>query len=557
MISNCGSRGPAGKSAEGRIRSLEPAIRIEIPPCVSPNSKAARLSGRASRTILLLVLLNLGLVTRAATGQDLVGPYDWSVFRPGANTRYVLRDLTGDGAPDLLYGGPLGSGPVTTPQLSGMTLFPNIGDGRAGDPVFALLPTHLQSTRRGAQTPVVIDLNGDGYEDVVSPTRRDFVSGVNCPCEVVCYFADGMGGYRLESAPHITERTMSGFASSGVADVDGDGDYDLVFSTYDPQGYSLVLINDGAGHMSADPIRLPANAPSFEQIRFADFDGDGYPDLLGVTGGRSAPSVVWMNDRAGHFGPGRFQLPSASRWLAEVLDINGDGHLDMLFGVAWTTAQPRQLEVWINDGTGVFQDESSRIQYSWAVPNGPRHIDVADFDADGDLDLFVHVDTSAGTLLLNDGTGHFTDGSPHIANTAALASARMLDMDRDGDADMLGWVRSGWFANTTRQILAPDPPVGSPLQVEIHAPVGHLVTYAISLIHRDAYLPGLGWFALDPATAIAWPSVAQVPASRIVTSTIPLPNDPSLAGTELYLQAVDVDPSNVARLSNFWTATIR
>ncbi len=491
-----------------------------------------------------------------ATAQDLNGPHDWPAFRAGANAKYVLDDLNRDGAPDLLYGGRLGSGPIITPLRSGMTLFPSLGDGRVGDPIFVLLPTHLQSTRIGAQTPVVIDLDGDGHDDVVSPTTRDILSGVNCPCEVVCYFADGQGGYRVETSPHVTEMTTSGFACSAVADIDRDGDEDLVFSPYVP-GYSMVLVNDGAGHMVSDPLRLPANAPAFAEMRLADLDGDGYEDLVGVTGGQSAPSVVWMNDRAGHFGPGLFQLPPANRWLAEVLDINGDGHLDLLFGVASTTSPPRQLEVWINDGTGVFRDESSRIQYAWAVSSAPRHIDVADFDADGDLDLFVHVDTSTGTLLLNDGTGHFADGSPHIANTAALASARMLDMDRDGDADMLGWVRSGWFANTTRQILAPDPPVGSPLQVEIHAPVGHLVTYAISLIHRDAYLPGLGWFALDPATAIAWPSVAQIPPSRIVTSTIPLPNDPSLAGTELYLQAVDVDPSNVARLSNFWTATIR
>jgi len=140
------------------------------------------------------------------------------------------------------------------------------------------------------------------------------------------------------------------------------------------------------------------------------------------------------------------RLPVAVDYSTDVEfgDVDGDGDLDCL--VANTDGQPNRLM--INDGSGVFSDESafrlpSDSDFSLAAAFG-------DADGDGDLDLFVannfafqlpDCDLISGRnrLYLNNGHGLFFDVTEARLpeSIAASTDAEWVDIDADGDLDLV------------------------------------------------------------------------------------------------------------------------
>ncbi|WAS99105.1 FG-GAP repeat domain-containing protein [Nannocystis punicea] len=115
---------------------------------------------------------------------------------------------------------------------------------------------------------------------------------------------------------------------------------------------------------------------------------------------------------------------------ARAADLDGDGDLDLLLAKEW---QPNALL--LNDGTGRFTDASDRIPQAI---HDHEDIAIADLDGDGDLDLVVaSEDDAAKELYLNDGAAHFLDASdrlPQLGKSNAVAAA---DIDGDGDRDLV------------------------------------------------------------------------------------------------------------------------
>ena len=121
-------------------------------------------------------------------------------------------------------------------------------------------------------------------------------------------------------------------------------------------------------------------------------------------------------------------------------DFDGDGRLDIY--VADGAGADRFLSSAVGGG---FSD----VSVAWGVPTTPRHTMgalAADFDSDGDLDLFLPCGgdsaAEAGVLLRNDlaATGSFTDWSANAGAIGVASGARFgacaLDYDRDGDLDL-------------------------------------------------------------------------------------------------------------------------
>ncbi|MFK7996464.1 MAG: FG-GAP repeat domain-containing protein [Granulosicoccus sp.] len=90
----------------------------------------------------------------------------------------------------------------------------------------------------------------------------------------------------------------------------------------------------------------------------------------------------------------------------ELADIDADGDLDLFIIEGSASQNGFQNLLWINDGLGNFVDETaSRLP---AVNNNSTEIDIADVDGDGDLDALVS-NLGANQLLINDGSGVFTE----------------------------------------------------------------------------------------------------------------------------------------------------
>lgn len=128
---------------------------------------------------------------------------------------------------------------------------------------------------------------------------------------------------------------------------------------------------------------------------------------------------------------------------ARPADLDGDGDLDLVIAMEFV-----KNVILINDGSGKFSDGSSRLPDLAAplspkpypyYPNGDTEdVAIADFDGDGDLDLFfVAEDNQTNEFYLNDGTGTFTEATDRIPVTGTSNAVIAHDFDGDGLPDVI------------------------------------------------------------------------------------------------------------------------
>ena len=167
---------------------------------------------------------------------------------------------------------------------------------------------------------------------------------------------------------------------------------------------------------------------------FADFDGDGDPDMF--VGFDGKPNRLYRNDKgtftdvAAAAGVVDSRPTRAAAWG----DFDSDGDPDLLLGFTPST-NTSVLKLYRNTA-GKFTDTTTDV--GLAVPTGavrqPAWIDV---DADGDLDLFIAYRDRPNALYRND-AGKFTDVAPALglADPRRTVGAVWFDFDEDGDLDV-------------------------------------------------------------------------------------------------------------------------
>lgn len=220
-----------------------------------------------------------------------------------------------------------------------------------------------------------------------------------------------------------------------VADTDLDGDLEIVMTHW--FGPAWYFVNSGSlSFTEVASQRIPGLEVSRQHWSpvFADFNHDGRPDLhvaVDVDGDFHA-----RNLGGGYFGDISDQWDPAegsSDMGIAIGDIENDGDLDFFV----TNIGHHVLHV--NDGSGLFSEESGArgVQFNGleGVGWGTAFVD---FDHDTDLDLvFVTTGSPWGSLFENDGLGFFTDvsaGGGMVLQGAALVP---FDYDKDGDMDLI------------------------------------------------------------------------------------------------------------------------
>jgi len=163
---------------------------------------------------------------------------------------------------------------------------------------------------------------------------------------------------------------------------------------------------------------------------------------------------LYFRTAAGRLVPASLPALAGSVSTATLFDADGDGDADLYLGTG-NSADTALVDYLLrNDGRGHFEIAAAALP---AMREHTSCVRAADFDGDGDLDLFVGGRAVGGAyglaphsfLLKNDGQGHFTDASALLANNGVLGmvtDAQWLDVDGDHRNDLV--VVGEWMAVT-------------------------------------------------------------------------------------------------------------
>jgi hypothetical protein len=209
--------------------------------------------------------------------------------------------------------------------------------------------------------------------------------------------------------------------------------------------YCLIIPEDPtAGEWPS--VTLLESGSNGEWLSAGDIDGDGDQDVClflqnPKEADRDINRVAWLEN------PGTLE----GQWNPHVIggtnhhgdkvipaDVNGDGRLDLVVTEElWPGLEPDASMYW-------FEAPENPIQWNWnrhpiVTQYSMNNLDVADLDTDGDPDIVTCEHKGPAEQLQvweNDGKGNF---SLHILDKGkeSHAGARLADLDRDGDLDIV------------------------------------------------------------------------------------------------------------------------
>ena len=224
---------------------------------------------------------------------------------------------------------------------------------------------------------------------------------------------------------------LKGGARSGAwADYNGDDHPDLLTNDFQ-------LFTNAGGRLRDDSRLLAApRSRNTEGAGWIDYNGDGRPDIL-ITNAEgiclyenTGKGPNWFRDVSKTAGLGRGGLGSGNGDFITFWDYDGDGYADFLYNLGSGVLA-------INSGGGFKSDKRSGI----SLGSGPkRGLAAADYDNDGDLDIFVP-GRSGGRLYRNNNDGTFSDvidGGGDIAKVGdESCAAAWGDISGNGAPDLL------------------------------------------------------------------------------------------------------------------------
>ena len=314
----------------------------------------------------------------------------------------------------------------------------------------------LGTTRGGSEIMAAMADDATGHRQVTGPgnaqQNTSWTIDLSAGQDSVHWSVQAIDGAFVGS-PFGTERSIGGYVpfvgwtdvatgdladpgiGTGVAwgDYDNDGDLDLYLVS--SESANRLLRNDGGGGFTDVAAGTDlADAGHGRGAAWGDYDNDGDPDLF--LANMNSANRLYRNDGGGAFTDVAADLsldddgPSVGvTWV----DFDGDGYLDLYLANVGTNRLYYNLGgllfVDVVQDNELLRDAGAGMGVAWA-----------DYDNDGDPDIYLANNGSANKLLRNDvsDTGEFmvvSEGTP-LADGGSGAGVAWGDYDNDGDLDL-------------------------------------------------------------------------------------------------------------------------
>jgi hypothetical protein len=352
------------------------------------------------------------------------------------NVDFADVDLDGDFDAAFADGGDLGN--------DQNRLWINLGSAQGGTPGFYADETaaRLPAITDASRDVEFADFDGDGdvdldvtnHSSLVAQPCRFWINAGGLQGGSAGFFVDetasrwlGLGGPGSSLPPSQVLGSGGFFDYSGdsdYGDLDGDGDLDLVHSSYGGafggQVPTRIFLNDGAG-------------------AFTEFNPSGFQlPSVNIVNGQPALWAEGLQQANTSNATGLSADIAASALDVDLGDIDGDLDLDLLHGARQEA--PRLFTNRLNEtGAPTFRDVTgSHFLGSYFGGNGHYEQEMGDFDNDDDLDIYGlnWFNNFSDETLLNQGDGHFGAMTMLPSSQAVDNEADFGDYDNDGDLDV-------------------------------------------------------------------------------------------------------------------------
>ena len=311
------------------------------------------------------------------------GSSDWPAHLMGpsahAPDRIVLADMNADGRLDVV---------VSEERYPGKEPDANLSWYEQMTP--GAFKQHIVTTEYSLNNLDVADMDGDGDVDIITCEHK----GPKGRQKLQIFENDGQGTLK----EHIIDRGKESHLGARVADMDGDGDYDILSAAWDYPEFLHLWRNDAissAGRL-ASGIRWEHVSTRTGEIEFADvgrqaaslvfdIDADGIDDFV-VAGWSEKTSMVWFKKQGDRWK--RYLIDQRVSHIeagGATYDIDGDGDLDILQGGSWATNEVW----WWENPYPTFDPETPWNRYTIKDGGAKQHHDqiFGDFDGDGRTEL--------------------------------------------------------------------------------------------------------------------------------------------------------------------------
>ncbi|MEO5641679.1 MAG: FG-GAP-like repeat-containing protein [Bacteroidia bacterium] len=283
----------------------------------------------------------------------------------------------------------------------------------------------------------VCDMNNDGKDDIIRASQN------------TTQFID----YQQAPNDTFTEANFAGQIGDPwgmcVGDVDNNGFNDVLWGDYG----SVIIMEANTTGTDYVSTNISVLAPSFIYVQgcnFSDINNDGKLDAF-VCNDVDQPHI-YTGDGLGGFTFNQSIMPLATvpasdnsgNYASIWTDVNADGLMDLMIthcrqGVTQSTDPRRIDQVFINNGNGTYTQDIT----NWTgLRDGAQGWSTAwgDVDNDGDMDAFVLNYDVNSKLMINNGSGVFTNamsGSGINSTTSIFGeNATFQDFNNDGYVDL-------------------------------------------------------------------------------------------------------------------------
>ena len=298
--------------------------------------------------------------------------------------------------------------------------------------------SNIATNADGANCVFAADMDNDGDLDIISASRNDNT--------IAWYENDGNANPSWSASDIYTE--AEGAESVFAADMDNDGDMDIVSVTY--QGSTLAWYeNDGAEDPSWTVSTIAGDVSYGKGVFVEDIDNDGDMDI--VTASLVEDKIaLYVNDGA-----------SDPTWAGSTIATSADGAIDVFVADMDNDGDMDVLSASNEDDAIAWYENTADFTFEpwWTASDiatsvdGVQSVFAADMDNDGDMDILSasrHDDTIAW-YENNNGDGSSWTAADIDTNADGAYSVFAADMDGDGDLDIISASENddtiAWYVN--------------------------------------------------------------------------------------------------------------